>query len=249
MSLDSVHDPGVTADTAMVPTDCARDLLSALRAGDSPDPYLATLAAYDDADLEPIRADSRAALAFWANCYNAGTQLLLDRRPHLYESPLRFFRFFNATALTVAGTDVTLDEMEHGILRGSKSKYGLGYLPRFLPRTFEMRYRVPIPDPRIHFVLNCGAESCPAIRVYEADRIDEQLDRATAAYLRSAVTYDAAADVVRLPRLFRWYRGDFGGPRGIRRLLARYDVTPADAMPDLQYKPWDWSRAAAKFAD
>lgn len=233
----------------LAPTDCARKLLAAVRTGDSPDPYLERLAAYDEAALEPLRSDPDLALAFWSNCYNAGTQLLLSRRPELYESPLRFFRFFRATAVTVAGTDLSLDAIEHGIVRGSRTKYGLGYLPRLLAGRFERRYRLADPDPRVHFALNCGAASCPAIRAYEADRIDEQLDLATRAYLDATVDHDPEAGVVTVPKLFRWYRGDFGGGSGIRDLLREYGAIPDDASPRLRHRDWDWSRAAGKFAD
>ena len=38
-------------------------------------------------------------------------------------------------------------------------------------------------DPRIHFALNCGATSCPPIRVYSSSNLDSQLDRAAASFL------------------------------------------------------------------
>lgn len=231
------------------PTDCARELLAAVRTGDSPDPYLERLAQYDETALEPLRSDPALALAFWSNCYNAGTQLLLSRRPELYENQLRFFRFFGATALTVAGADLSLDAIEHGIVRGTRTKYGLGYLPRVLAGRFERRYSLSDPDPRVHFALNCGATSCPAIRVYDADRIDEQLDQATRAYLDATVDYDPDAGVVTVPKLFLWYRGDFGGGSGIRNLLREYGAIPGDASPRLRHRDWDWSLAPGKFAE
>ena len=228
------------------PTTVAADLLVATKRREDPDPFLGTLSGYGHDDLAPLRTDRGRALAFWINLYNAGTQLLLERRPETYDSPLRFVRFFRAEALAVAGTGLGLDAIEHGILRGGRSKYGLGYLPR-LPWPFERRYRVD-RDPRVHFALNCGAESCPPIRAYDPDRIDDQLDVATASYLAGTVDHDPAAGVVRLPRLFLWYRGDFGGRSGVRRVLREYDAIPADADPEFRYRSWDWSRAAGKFA-
>ena len=38
-------------------------------------------------------------------------------------------------------------------------------------------------DPRIHFALNCGAKSCPPIRVYSPPNLDSQLNRAAASFL------------------------------------------------------------------
>jgi len=235
------------------PTAAARCLLDACRGGDtpaarSPEPHLAALAAFDDDALAPVRTDRATALAFWCNCYNAGTQRLLAERPALYDSPLRSVRFFRAPAVTVGGTPLSLDTIEHGILR-SRTKYGLGYLPRFLVGSFEHRYRLADPDPRVHFALNCGAASCPAIRAYDPANIDAQLDLATRSYLDESVTYDPDAGTVELPQLFRWYRGDFGGPRGIRALLREYDVVPEGARPTLRYRSWDWSKAPRKFVE
>jgi hypothetical protein len=236
-----------TGDGTGPVVDRARRLLDALRTGDSPAPHLTALATADEADLEPLREDRATALAFWTNLYNAGTQLLLERRPELYGSRLMTLRFFRATAVTVAGTALSLDDVEHGIVRGSRSKYGLGYLPRLLPSDFERRFRLDPVDPRLHFALNCGASSCPPIRFYEPDRIDAQLDLATRGYLESTVDYDPDAGVARLPRLFLWYRGDFGGASGIRSLLREYDVVPGDASPRLRYDSWDWTREPANF--
>jgi hypothetical protein len=229
------------------PTETAADLLVRTETGEDPDEHLSTLAAYVGTDLEPVRTEWGRALAFWTNLYNAGTQLLLERRPELYESPLRFLRFFRADAVTVAGRGLSLDVIEHGVLRGRRSKYGLGYLPR-VPRRFERRYAVGC-DPRIHFALNCGAASCPAIRAYEPGRIDDQLDAATELYLEETVEYDPGTDRARVPRLFLWYRGDFGGGPGIRDLLREYGLIPEDASPSLRYRSWNWERAKGKFVD
>ncbi|MFT4883372.1 MAG: hypothetical protein ACI8U4_000878 [Natronomonas sp.] len=228
------------------PSATAADLLVTLRRGEDPEPYLQTLSTYDEAALEPVQTDRQTALAFWLNLYNAGTQLLLERRPDLYESPLRL-RFFRADAVTVAGHALSLDEIEQGVLRGRRSKYGLGYLPRF-PRRFERRYAVDC-DPRIHFACNCGAASCPAIRAYDSESVDEQLDLAAETYLHGTVDYDAAADVAQVPRVFLWYRGDFGGKAGIRSMLREYDAIPDGASPSLRYKPWNWEKAKGMFVE
>jgi len=231
------------------PTAVAQSLLSATRVGDDPDPHLGRLAAFDDDTLEGVRTGRRTALAFWSNLYNAGTQLLLDRRPELYESSLRFFRFFGATAVTVAGTGLSLDDIENKILRAGRSKYTLGYTRQLRLGSFARQYRLDEPDPRIHFALNCGAESCPAIRFYEPERVEEQLDVATELYLDRTVEYDPESGVVRVPRVCLWFRGDFGGGSGIRAFLREYDAIPADASPKIRYRSWDWSRAAGKFAE
>lgn len=246
MSNTIAHRGGEPPTSAL---DTAEALLVALRTGEDPEPHLDSLAGVETAVLEPIRSDRGAALAFWSNLYNAGTQLLLNRCPDLYESSLRTVRFFRATALRVAGTPLSLDDIEHGILRGSRSKFGLGYLPRLTSGQFVRRHALDDPDPRIHFVLNCGAASCPAIRAYEHERIEDQLELATETYLDSTVDYDPATGVAELPRLFLWYRGDFGGRSGIRSLLREYDIIPEDASPRIRTRAWDWTRTPGKFTD
>jgi len=238
-----------SAVAALPPTELAQELLAATRRGADSEPYERALAELDDGALRPVREDRATALAFWINLYNAGTQLLLDRRPGLYESALRFVRFFHAPAVTVGGTGLPLDRIENGLLRGGRSKYGLGYLPKLYVTGFERRYALTDCDPRVHFALNCGAASCPAIRAYDPDEVDAQLDLATRAYLDSTVEYDPEAGVARIPRVFLWFRGDFGGRAGIRRFLREYDAIPGDATPSLRYRSWDWSREAGKFAE
>jgi len=238
-----------SAESDPTPTMLARALLLACKRGEPTETYRTALAAAADADLRDVREDRQTGLAFWLNCYNAGTQLLLDEGPDRYESPLRFFRFFHAPAMTVAGTELGLDRIENGLLRGGRSKYGLGYLPKFLATSFERRYRIEACDPRIHFALNCGAVSCPAIRAYEPERVDDQLDLATRSYLDGTVDYDSEAGVVRVPRVFLWFRGGFGGGSGIRSFLRKYDVIPASATPKIRHLSWDWSRDAGSFVE
>jgi len=224
----------------------AKRLLDATRSGDGVDEALADLATLSEAALAPLRESRETALAFWINVYNAGTQVLAEREPGRYRSILRTWRFFGADCVTVGGTALSLDEIEHGVLRGSRSKYGLGYLPKLLVSSFEREYRLSEADPRIHFALNCAAESCPPIRCYEPDRIDEQLDLATESYLDATVEYDPAAGTVAIPRVFRWYAGDFDDPVAF---LRDHGALPAEASPTVEYRDWNWSMRKKAFAD
>ena len=191
------------------------------------------------------RLDADAArLAFWANVYNAAAQSVLAVSPEQWTARNQFFR---APIATVAGRDCSLDDIEHGLLRRSHPKWGLGYVPNPFPSNFERTFRVDERDPRVHFALNCGAAACPPIRSYSRERIDEQLDTATASYLEQEVAYDPGANAVELPRLLLWFRGDFGGARGIRRLLRRFDCIPHGADPSFTYRSYDWSLDAGNW--
>jgi hypothetical protein len=227
------------------PTALARELLERVRRREPTDPVRRALADLDESALAAVRDDRRTGLAFWLNVYNAGAQLLLDRRPSLFESQWRFFR---ATAVTVAGVELSLDDIEHGILRGGRSKYGLGYLPRLARTGLPRAYRLDV-DSRIHFALNCGAASCPAVLAYDPETVDGALDDATAMYLDDTVEYDPDRDRVRLPRVCLWFVGDFGGRSGLRSLLREFDQITAAATPSLRFQGYDWEVDPRKFAD
>lgn len=224
------------------PLAVSQRLLRAVRVGEPTEAHEETLAGLSEAAVTSLSDET--GMAFWLNVYNAGTQLLMERREELYGSMIRFFR---ATAITVAGTELSLDAIEHGIIRDG-AKYGLGYLPRVFGSSFERRHRLGELDPRVHFALNCGAVSCPPIAAY-SEAVDSELDLAADGYLNSAVSYDETTGVASVPRVCLWYRGDFGGPAGVIELLRQYDVVPADDDVSISYKSWDWSSDRGNFAD
>ncbi|MBW2461785.1 MAG: DUF547 domain-containing protein, partial [Deltaproteobacteria bacterium] len=77
-------------------------------------------------------------LASWLNAYNALVVHAITTRYPL-DSVRDVDGFFNTVTHSVAGHSRTLDHLENQIIR-----------PRF-------------HDARIHFALNCGARSCPAL--------------------------------------------------------------------------------------
>ena len=42
-------------------------------------------------------------------------------------------------------------------------------------------------DPRIHFALNCGAKSCPPIKTFSGDQVQDQLQVATSSFLEVSI--------------------------------------------------------------
>lgn len=172
------------------------------------------------------------------NLSNPFVQRHLAADPSLYEHKRRFF---GERCIVVAGTDLSLDDIEHGILRSSQWKYGLGYIPRLFPSQFERSNRLPDVDPRIHFALNCGAESCPPIVAYTASDIDSELNTSTRSFLQQSSTHDQNADEIWVTRLFLYYRGDFGGRCGIYEFLKQYDIIDQESRPRVRYEQYDWS--------
>jgi hypothetical protein len=223
--------------------------LRAVRAGEDPAGPQAALADLDADALAAGLDGDDAPLSFWVNVYNASVQDLVSRDRSLFESRRRFF---GDQHLTVAGRDLSLNDVEHGLLRRSRSAYGGGYLPRLRPDGFERRFRVDDPDPRVHFALNCGAASCPPVAAYTPETVDAALDRTCEAYLERTVDYEPGGwlydGVAPVPRLFLWYRGDFGGKSGVVAFLRRYGVLPGGVRPRLSHREYDWSLKLGSFA-
>ena len=134
-----------------------------------------------------------------------------------------------------------MDDIEHGILRHSKIKWSLGHLNKLFPSKREKALRVDSLDYRLHFALNCGAKSCPPIAFYNAENLDAQLELATKAYLTSEAEYESAKNTVRLPKLMSWFRADFGGKKGIIKILQKYGLLAAGVKPAVEFKDYDWN--------
>ena len=220
----------------------AAEFLAAVRRGEPTADLRSALANLPESALAAMDRD--AATAFWLDVYNGYVQYHLDRKPSLYDSKRRFF---GGKRIRVAGHQLSLDDIEHGLLRGSKSKYGLGYLPRLRPSAFERRHRLADADPRIHFAVNCGAVSCPPILTYSAERIDAELDVATTAYLENETRREHGA--LSVPRLLLYYRGDFGGRAGIYAFLERHGVLEPGERPKIRYRSYDWTRQRGQYGD
>ena len=181
--------------------------------------------------------DDNAKKAFWINLYNAYTQILLSKNPQKYKSRTKFF---SDKQINVAGHVLSPDDIEHGILRHSKVKWGLGYLNKWFPSLFERNNRVETIDYRIHFALNCGAKSCPPIAFYKPDKLNMQLDMATKAYLQGEAEYNEKTNTAVLPAIMSWFRGDFGNKKGMIALLHKTDIIEEEKKPAIKFKSYDW---------
>ncbi|MEQ8239190.1 MAG: DUF547 domain-containing protein [Cyclobacteriaceae bacterium] len=175
--------------------------------------------------------------AFWINVYNGLIYAQLSQNRDLYNDR---DAFFNNKSLIVAGIALSFDDIEHDILRKSTWKYSFGYFPNFFSGDFESENEVNSLDPRIHFALNCGAESCPPVRVYHFKDIHQQLDYSAKSFLSNTSDYKKSENSVSVSPLFNWFRGDFGGKNGIHEMLEKYDVIPLSSKPEIEYQEYNW---------
>jgi len=194
---------------------------------------------------EALKTDAEKK-AFFINVYNGFVQHILMKNPEKFEDRDEFFK---ADQITIAGEELSLDDIEHGIIRGSKVKWSLGLIQDPFADDFEKTFRVEETDPRIHFALNCGAKSCPYVAVYGAEKLDEQLDIISRQFLQRSSEYRAQEEKVYVTSLISWFRGDFGGLDGAKEMLEKYDVIPQDADPELEFKDYDWTLELGNFTE
>jgi len=177
----------------------------------------ARLQAFDPALL----STSSQKKAFWINLYNTivvhgvvelGIVSSVREVPH----------FFADIAYQVGKFTFTADEIEHGILRANARP---PYNPFHMFKKNDPRSILSLQDidPRIHFALVCGSRSCPPIRFYEADHMDEQLDSAAGNFINSSeVIILPEQNKIFLSQIFDWYKKDFGGRDNIFDYLLKY---------------------------
>jgi hypothetical protein len=217
----------------------AQEALLAVKRGGALQPFLSNFQALDRKWIHALHTDSQK-MAFWINCYNAFAAGLLREGKTSLTNRLDRHRFFSAKQLQIAKYNLSLDDIEHGLLRRSKLKWAKGYLSKWLVPSLEKQWRVDKIDVRLHFALNCGAASCPPIRYYETSQLHEQLDEASRAFLETEVRWLKAENELHVPSLFSWYSGDFGGSDGIKRFIMHYrkDI-PLNSFK-IRYKTYHW---------
>lgn len=153
----------------------------------------------------------KARFAFWINVYNALTlRAVLDRLPSSLSKQRAFSvmnvkgGFWKGYSYEVGGRYLTLDQIEHQILR-----------PTFI-------------DPRLHFAVVCASKGCPDLqaRAFTAERLERMLDRGVRRYLADPRGFqlDRATKTVKISKLFEWFKGDFekGGYKGVLDFVGRH---------------------------
>ena len=184
-----------------------------------------------------------AKKAFWINIYNSYLQLGLIRRRRQQQqqqdqqqsSKSKISIYKQRNILIAQSYYFSLDDIEHGILRSCKWKFGYGYINDYsryccCSKHSQLIHQLACQnnnnsnqvDYRIHFALNCGAKSCPPIAFYDSTKIDTQLDKATKSFLSQETSVDDINKQVHVSKLMYWYYGDFGGREGIYAILQKY---------------------------
>ena len=190
-------------------------------------------------DLVDLERDDVMALLL--NLYNA---LVIHANveigpPTNLEERVKFF----ALASYQIGPDtvLSLDEIEHGLLRGNARHPAPIFKSPLVdegnePVLAAVAERMRPIDPRIHFALVCGARSCPPIRLFSGRNLEFGLSAAASNFCGQSVRI---IDPIHPPRrtlelsmIFKWYSGDFPGGGAIAWLAENAESVFVDA-PDV----------------
>jgi hypothetical protein len=160
-------------------------------------------------------------VAFYSNVYNLyAIRMVIDHLPldSIRDAGSLFTPVWKKPVGMLGGRSVTLDEIEHAILR-------------------------PLGEARMHFAIVCASLSCPDLRreAFTAANLDAQLEDQTRRFLDNASKGLHVEDTqVQVSRIFDWFEEDFASAGGVEAFLRRYRELP----PQISLRaaiPYNWN--------
>lgn len=157
-------------------------------------------------ELDPRTFSKAEQLPYWVNFYNALTVYVITGRYPVksikdIKSGTFDFGPWNLKLATIQDQKVTLNNIEHGILR-------------------------PIwKDRRIHYALNCASLGCPnlAKKAYTSDNMEELLEAGAREYINHPRGALIEKNRLTVSSIYDWYRDEFGDSnQGVLSHLRKY---------------------------
>ena len=166
--------------------------------------------------VKPAKLTRPEQFAFWVNLYNAKTiDIILDNYPvktirdiAINEGLVGFLKRsvgaggpWKAKVVTVDGEALSLDNIEHDILR-----------PIF-------------KDPRVHYAVNCASIGCPNLQrtAFTAANQDALLDKGARDFINSSRGFRFVDGGVWASSIYDWFKVDFGDTnRSVLAHAAKY---------------------------
>ena len=175
------------------------------------------IAAKIDVSKETVNSQK----AFWINAYNLSLiKGIVSKYP--VKSPLDIAGLFDKVTYTITGKKYTLNDIENKMIR---EKYN---------------------DPRVHFVLVCGANGCPPIinASYLPETLEEQLNKQAKLALNNPnfIKVNAATKKVEFSQIFEWYKADFIS-KGKNEIdfINQFRDSKIDTKYKVSYYTYDWT--------
>ncbi|MDY7098323.1 MAG: DUF547 domain-containing protein [Pseudomonadota bacterium] len=168
--------------------------------------------------------------AFWVNLYNAATVDVI-----VQNLPLKSIRDigilgtgpWKRDAVTVSGRTLSLDNIEHDILR-----------PEW-------------QDVRIHYAVNCASIGCPnlATKAFTGSNLEEMLEAAAKSYINHPRGFGGEPGKIIASNIYNWYEVDWGSEQAVLDHAREYAEGPTVALLEgaerISKYDYDWSLNAA----
>lgn len=166
------------------------------------------------------KSDAATYQAYWINIYNLSViKGIISKYP--VKSPLDIKGFFDKTKHSVGGKKITLNDIEHKLLRGQFN------------------------DARFHFVLVCAGLGCPPIisEAYLPTTLDSQLDKQTRIALNSDdfIKVNSRKKRVQLSEIMKWYKEDFTQNGNEIDFINQYREEKIAKKSKISYYPYNWN--------
>lgn len=167
------------------------------------------------------KSEANKYKAFWINAYNISViKAITDAYP--IKSPMDLPGFFESRKHYLAGEKMTLNYLENELLRGN------------------------FKEPRFHFVLVCGAISCPIIEnfAYQPEKLEAQLEAQARKALNNDdfLKVDSKKNKVEFSQIFKWYQEDFSkDKKGLIEYANRYRKNKIMLDADLSFYEYNWT--------
>lgn len=155
-------------------------------------------------NLDPGLFSKSEQKAYWINFYNALTvELILKNYPLKSITKLGgWFKFgpWDEKVTTVTGQSLTLNDIEHRILRPLWN------------------------DNRIHYAVNCASLGCPdlADKIYTGKNVERLLDAQAGRFIQQEKAVSWIDGRLVLSRIYEWYESDFGSRKELMNHLRKY---------------------------
>ncbi|KAJ0747677.1 putative ternary complex factor MIP1, leucine-zipper [Helianthus annuus] len=148
-------------------------------------------------------------LAFWINIYNSCMMNALLEHG-IPETPERVVELMQEAKINVGGHLLNAFSIEHFILRlPCHTKYTSPKGFKNDELTARSIFGLDLSEPLVTFALSCGSWSSPAVRVYTASEVENELEVAKNEYLQAAVGISTTKQLLMIPKLLDWYKFDF----------------------------------------
>ncbi|MDP5229269.1 MAG: DUF547 domain-containing protein [Cellulophaga sp.] len=158
--------------------------------------------------------------SFWINAYNISViNGVVSNYP--LKSPLDKAGFFDKIKYQVGDQNITLNDMEHKMLRAVFPK-----------------------EARFHFVLVCAGLGCPPIinQAYLPSTLEHQLAEQTKKALNDPQFIKVNKNKVQISQLFEWYMTDFTQDgKSITAYINQYKTEKLPENAKISFYAYDWT--------